>query len=1607
MVRKQKSIIAIGFAILCVAAVLAGGLIVNSDSSRWTSHADTSWFVDNDLGQSFTIDTPAKLAGVAKLVNEGVTEDGIAINGFENQIFDIDRNLDLSAYLWEPIGTPENPFKGTMYSKNGAQFTISGLKLAPETVYAGLIGVMDGGTFGGFVFANYGSFSLHNSWQTLHAGVAVGKMINYSTVYNITNYLPIQAGSINASVYAGGIVGYSSGDADISNSFNHANLTINGSSVYAGGIAGYTEGTELVVKKVSNTGAVTANGFDEKGDIYAGGILGLSNGPLFMHDDATPIENTGAIAATNGKYSYAGGIVAKAASDITFSNATSNSGSVTVNAAQAVGSYAGGLTGSIALEQAVTLNTVTFASSGSIVNNGGTGVYTGGIAGYIGGAFQWASPFTNPAAVSASGSSQVYTGGLAGYAAGELSFQANARNSGAITVTGSPNDAYTGGLIGYSASRVHLLGTSDGAYGNSGAITVTGGTGVYTGGIAANRIYSGALGAAASNVHSTGNITVNGAAKLHTGGFVGQATDGVNRSLTSASYANTITVTATNPTTEQPVRTGGVIGYANGVQATDSEFGGIIRATGGDAIFTGGIAGAADGGSAFTNVYAGNAPELYATIDSDGFAGGIAGDWKGTMNGATAESIAITLTRDGGVAGGIAGKAQGEIVNAAAGNADYEGNDSVRIGMAEEVDAITAGGIVGTSEGAFHLVSGTSTKVALISEENGSGHKLGGIAGSLAAEAKVGVNGAPVIAEAIVIEAKSGNSDIGGVIGQNHAAELYLLADGIQLTVEGDSVNAGLIAGRNDGAISETASAVTARDGRIVSTGQAASLGGLVGENNGQISTSLTENVTIAADGAQSEAGGVAGKNTGALKNNRVFELAVEARGDRSSIGGVAGLSVLADGKPAPVIVGASVESKLSSLLTAHAADANVGGIVGSANGTEILQSIVTAEDGFNVMIGLRAPGAAAGGIAGRAVASKIVGDTVAINVQNLLLTTSAAATDAVAGGLVGYGDATRVDQAVGRGVNLLLSGSRATAGGMAGYNRGTDTAIIANVYVSGLHIRANAGAEASIVGGFVGLNDKRIGESTISPAEAVSTIQKSRYVGTVGSGSSPAILVQAPNVVVGGMVGENRSLIANNSISDKVPVTVAGEGGTLGGLVGVNADDGVLYYTYSNVNMNIQGARTLAGGLVGSNSGQVLSSYVESDLTGHSSGTSGQVVALGGLVGRNSGIIDKSYTSAVVTANGAYSVAGGLIGEQSSGTVSNSYVVKNVAVTGEHSYAGGLAGRIVNGKISNVYSTANVTAVGGSLAGGFAGRYDNASKELLMKTFYAMDEEKGINVDLSDFAEGNHKWMNSTPRLNTVTLAGLKNRAEFPTQSGWDFDSVWKYGSLQAEFQYPELVRSANTGGDGGSDVNANINWYMRDQYAVRYELHSESELAGLAAIVNGDVPGLEPFDFSGREIRIVNPIHIQSTQWVPIGMDESRPFEGSFNGGKHLIDGFTLIPDYDYSGLFGVIGEAGEVSNMLLEPLNVAGKMHTGVLAGFNKGVLDNIDIHLLKGAKVSGGIAGSFLGSNTGTFDNVTVTLENGSRIEAAYASSIAGGLIGHNATALTPDPFEFRV
>lgn len=1607
MYIRNKSLYKAGLLLAMVFAIaFAGRYWANASDPTWDSDADISWY--DPIYTTYTIDSPQKLAGVAKLVNEG------AVDGFAGKILEISGTMDLKGKLWVPIGTETNPFRGALISNGGAQHEIRDMTVKGDVQYAGLVGNMSEATVGGFLFtrssaeSGFGLIDVQTVTGSTYAGAAVAHMTGVSIVYDITNQIPVKAASADR-LAVGGVVG--AGEGTIANSVNAADrgLSASSSTVYAGGIAGYANPNGLSLKKITNNSAVNAFGLG-MGETHAGGIVGYSSGLLRMNEENTPIANTAAVSVHNGQQAYAGGIVGRAGENVVFSTITANSGPVLIEAPEALGSSAGGLIGAVDIQQDPQTVNIGFTNTGSVTNHGGTEVRTGSLAGYVNGMWTWAGDYTNQGAIAASGKQRISTGGLIGLGTDTLTFTGAVRNAGAITVSGGsesskPDEAFTGGLVGRSESRVLLENGAPDAYGNSGAVTVTGGRGLYTGGLIGNRAYGRMNGPFTGNVASTGAIAVSGIGKLYTGGFFGTVPDeGADKTIDLTVFGGTIQVQASAPDSGAITATGGIVGYyvnnsGEGV-ISRAGFQGTLEAAGGMETYSGGIAGYLAGGTITDS--ASGTPVQPAAIRSDGVIGGLTGAMKGTVDKAAIQNTTLRALTDNSLIGGVSGIAEGTINGVTVGSPTSVRTDDVRLEAAAGRDRLTAGGIVGRNENGLTVTNSLVNRTGLINEAGRSEYQLGGIAGLLTAPAKIGTVDRPVLVKNMTVQVKADRSAVGGAVGINRSADVYAAVEGISMEIAAAEAIAGGLAGVQHTPAGTVPTgdhyALSAKNIAITATGASLRAGGLFGENREIAPRSMAENVKITSAGANSRVGGAAGRNTGTIADNKVSLAEIAVSGPRAEAGGIAGRSEPASAEGAPAVIqGVWVHAGETPLVAVTGTESHVGGIVGYARQTDLLNTTVEAVTPDYATILLKADRGTAGGIAGRAEDSRIVGDTFRTNVENLMISANASAANAYAGGIAGYNARTLVDKMVGSKLSLILNGPMSTAGGIAGYNRSTATAVLSNNYVTDLNLRANASAAESVAGGFVGLNDRRDNDPAASPDTEPSTIQNSRVVGS--------IQVSAANAVTGGMAGENRSLIANNGIPDKNPVVSRGGGSTAGGFVGRNTESGTLYYTYSNAALTAEGTDSLAGGLAGENKGRIIASYIDLDVTGAIQGTADKAAYLGGLVGRNEGTIARSYTAAKVTSTGAFVRVGGLVGEQAAGSIADSYAGKEVSAAGANSYAGGFAGRIVSGSIANSYSAGQVLAADSSYAGGFAGRYDNESKELLYKNYYVKDEALHINTDLPDFAEGNHRWLNVHVRLSTLLSETLQDRNLYPGLSGWDFSGTWKYGSPNAQYRYPELIRKANSG-SGGTDnnVNANINWYMRDKGAIYFDLKTEAELAGLAAIVNGAVPGLEKFDFAGRTVRIVNPIHIQSDQWVPIGADESHLFQGAFEGGNHLIDGLTVKSGHPYAGLFGVIGTAGKVQNIRLEPAAVEGTGLAGALAGWNQGSVSGISVRLPEGAKVSGQTAGGILGKNTGPLEALALTME-GSAIEAALPDSVAGGLIGDNTGAFHSGLYTF--
>ena len=193
-------------------------------------------------------------------------------------------NIDMSAFLWSPVGTYDNAFTGTF---DGQEHSISGMNAivtsTDDEVYAGLLGAVVNGT-----------------------------------VKNVTVSGKVNAVSADA-VYAGGITGIIMGSGSTQLSYLEncvSNVTVTAQSndtnssdkfAFAGGLAGghcYTHTINCV-----NTGSVAAYSEADEGVACAGGLSGMVTTEFgsCVNNSYNTGEVSAAVTKADGR-AYAGGI---------------------------------------------------------------------------------------------------------------------------------------------------------------------------------------------------------------------------------------------------------------------------------------------------------------------------------------------------------------------------------------------------------------------------------------------------------------------------------------------------------------------------------------------------------------------------------------------------------------------------------------------------------------------------------------------------------------------------------------------------------------------------------------------------------------------------------------------------------------------------------------------------------------------------------------------------------------------------------------------------------------------------------------------------------------------------------------------------------------------------------------------------------------------------------------------------------------------------------------------------------------------------------------------------------------------------------------------------
>ena len=150
-------------------------------------------------------------------------------------------------------------------------------------------------------------------------------------------------------------------------------------------------------------------------------------------------------------------------------------------------------------------------------------------------------------------------------------------------------------------------------------------------------------------------------------------------------------------------------------------------------------------------------------------------------------------------------------------------------------------------------------------------------------------------------------------------------------------------------------------------------------------------------------------------------------------------------------------------------------------------------------------------------------------------------------------------------------------------------------------------------------------------------------------------------------------------------------------------------------------------------------------------------------------------------------------------------------------------------------------------------------------------------------------------------------------------------------------------------------------------YTVTSADGLMNIAELVNGGKTDIN--------ITLTADIDLTGKYWTPIGTSFKNSYTGTFDGGGHTITGLTVTTNDKYAGLFGYIGNAGTVKNVVMEGVLITsnnGSSQAGGVAGFSRGTIENCSVSgSVSGTVYVGGVVGAQRGGSiTGCSSSATV-------------------------------------
>ena len=200
----------------------------------------------------------------------------------------------------------------------------------------------------------------------------------------------------------------------------------------------------------------------------------------------------------------------------------------------------------------------------------------------------------------------------------------------------------------------------------------------------------------------------------------------------------------------------------------------------------------------------------------------------------------------------------------------------------------------------------------------------------------------------------------------------------------------------------------------------------------------------------------------------------------------------------------------------------------------------------------------------------------------------------------------------------------------------------------------------------------------------------------------------------------------------------------------------------------------------------------------------------------------------------------------------------------------------------------------------------------------------------------------------------------------------------LEAGSRYKYTIKVNTTGlalegctigdwADGGGESGEAEDLGYSIQNDGSYMVYNANGLMNIAELVNGGKTDIN--------ITLDTNIDLTGKDWTPIGTSFRNSYTGTFDGGGHTIKGLTVTTNDQFVGLFGSLGKAGTVKNVVMEGVQITnnhGSGYVGGVVGNSDGTIENCSVSgSVSGTAYVGGVVGvQWFGSITGCSSSATV-------------------------------------